>query len=110
MKAVQKNYFLDHEHSAYIDQWDWEKVITEDQRNLDFLTAVVKKYGNPRNAGGRPDYIFVDHGRFTGAEIDTKSDLTLSGVWGADNTTNAQATGNNVNIIWMAWNRYCFKC
>jgi aspartate--ammonia ligase len=43
MKAVRKDYFLDHDHSAYVDQWDWEVVITEDQRNLDFLTGVVKK-------------------------------------------------------------------
>lgn len=27
----------------YVDQWDWELVITEEQRNLDFLTDVVKK-------------------------------------------------------------------
>ena len=43
MKAVRKDYFLDHDHSAYVDQWDWEKVITADQRSLDFLTDVVKK-------------------------------------------------------------------
>jgi aspartate--ammonia ligase len=43
MKAVRKDYFLDHDHSAYVDQWDWEMVMTEDQRNLDFLTGVVKK-------------------------------------------------------------------
>jgi len=43
MKAVRKDYFLDHDHSAYVDQWDWEKVITADQRNLDFLTDVVKR-------------------------------------------------------------------
>ncbi|MCI0515833.1 aspartate--ammonia ligase [candidate division KSB1 bacterium] len=43
MKAVRKDYFLDHDHSAYVDQWDWERVITADQRNLDFLTGVVKK-------------------------------------------------------------------
>jgi aspartate--ammonia ligase len=43
MKAVRKDYFLDHDHSAYVDQWDWEKVITADQRNLDFLTDIVKK-------------------------------------------------------------------
>ncbi len=42
MRAVRKDYFLDHDHSAYVDQWDWELVITEDQRNLDFLTDVVK--------------------------------------------------------------------
>jgi len=43
MRAVRKDYFLDHDHSAYVDQWDWELTITEDQRNLDFLTGVVRK-------------------------------------------------------------------
>jgi aspartate--ammonia ligase len=43
MKAVRKDYFLDHDHSSYVDQWDWEKVITPEQRNLDYLTETVKK-------------------------------------------------------------------
>jgi aspartate--ammonia ligase len=43
MKAVRKDYFLDHDHSAYVDQWDWEKVITLDDRNLDYLTDTVRK-------------------------------------------------------------------
>jgi aspartate--ammonia ligase len=43
MKAVRKDYFLDHDHSSYVDQWDWERVITPDQRNLDFLKEVVRK-------------------------------------------------------------------
>jgi aspartate--ammonia ligase len=43
MRAVRKDYFLDHDHSAYVDQWDWEKRITAEQRNLDFLTDTVKK-------------------------------------------------------------------
>ncbi len=43
MRAVRKDYFLDHDHSAYVDQWDWELAITEKQRNLQFLTSVVKK-------------------------------------------------------------------
>jgi len=43
MKAVRKDYFLDHDHSCYVDQWDWEKVITADQRNLNYLTDTVKK-------------------------------------------------------------------
>jgi aspartate--ammonia ligase len=43
MKAVRKDYFLDHDHSAYVDQWDWEKAITADQRNLDYLTETVRK-------------------------------------------------------------------
>ena len=43
MRAVRKDYFLDHDHSAYVDQWDWERVITAEQRNLDFLKDVVRK-------------------------------------------------------------------
>jgi aspartate--ammonia ligase len=43
MRAVRKDYFLDHDHSAYVDQWDWELALTEEQRNLDFLTEVVQK-------------------------------------------------------------------
>ncbi|HEY4934665.1 MAG TPA: aspartate--ammonia ligase [Terriglobales bacterium] len=43
MRAVRKDYFLDHDHSAYVDQWDWERVITPEQRNLDFLKGVVTK-------------------------------------------------------------------
>jgi aspartate--ammonia ligase len=43
MRAVRKDYFLDHDHSAYVDQWDWEIAITEDQRNLPFLREVVEK-------------------------------------------------------------------
>jgi len=43
MRAVRKDYFLDHDHSAYVDQWDWERVITPEQRNLDFLKSIVSK-------------------------------------------------------------------
>jgi len=43
MRAIRKDYFLDHDHSSYVDQWDWERVITADQRNLDFLIDIVKK-------------------------------------------------------------------
>ena len=43
MRAVRKDYFLDHDHSAYVDQWDWERVITAEQRNLDFLKSIVRK-------------------------------------------------------------------
>jgi aspartate--ammonia ligase len=43
MRAVRKDYFLDHDHSAYVDQWDWERVMTADQRNLKFLKGVITK-------------------------------------------------------------------
>ena len=43
MRAVRKDYFLDHDHSSYVDQWDWERVMTADHRNLEFLKDVVRK-------------------------------------------------------------------
>ena len=43
MRAIRKDYFLDHDHSAYVDQWDWELAITKEQRNLKFLKEVVQK-------------------------------------------------------------------
>jgi aspartate--ammonia ligase len=43
MRAIRKDYFLDHDHSCYVDQWDWERVITPRERNLDFLTETVSK-------------------------------------------------------------------
>lgn len=43
MRAVRKDYFLDHDHSAYVDQWDWERVITPEERNLDFLKDIVRR-------------------------------------------------------------------
>jgi aspartate--ammonia ligase len=43
MRAVRKDYFLDHDHSAYVDQWDWERVISTDQRNLDYLKDTVRR-------------------------------------------------------------------
>ena len=43
MRAVRKDYFLDHDHSAYVDQWDWEKAITAEDRNLDYLKDTVQR-------------------------------------------------------------------
>jgi aspartate--ammonia ligase len=43
MRAVRKDYFLDHDHSAYVDQWDWERVVAPEQRNLEFLKSIVCK-------------------------------------------------------------------
>jgi aspartate--ammonia ligase len=43
MRAVRKDYFLDHDHSCYVDQWDWERVITAEQRKLEFLKNVVRR-------------------------------------------------------------------
>ncbi len=43
MRAVRKDYFLDHDHSAYVDQWDWERAITAEDRNLDYLRDTVRR-------------------------------------------------------------------
>lgn len=43
MRAVRKDYFLDHDHSSYVDQWDWEKRINAEDRNLEYLKDTVKK-------------------------------------------------------------------
>jgi aspartate--ammonia ligase len=43
MRAVRKDYFLDHDHSSYVDQWDWERVITEADRDLDLLQDTVQR-------------------------------------------------------------------
>ncbi|HEC03791.1 MAG TPA: aspartate--ammonia ligase [Phycisphaerales bacterium] len=34
---------LDNLHSVYVDQWDWERVISAEERNLDFLKTIVRK-------------------------------------------------------------------
>ena len=61
MKAVRKDYFLDHDHSAYVDQWDWERVITPEERNLDFLKDVVRKLWKViRDAGKMAREMFPD--------------------------------------------------
>ena len=43
MRAVRKDYFLDHDHSAYVDQWDWEQAIRAEDRTLDYLTRTVRQ-------------------------------------------------------------------
>ena len=53
MKAVRKDYFLDHDHSAYVDQWDWELTITEKDRTLHFLKDVVGKIWKVVRGAGR---------------------------------------------------------
>lgn len=43
MNAIRADEELDNLHSLYVDQWDWESVITKEQRNLDFLKNVVRR-------------------------------------------------------------------
>ncbi|MCQ2143204.1 MAG: aspartate--ammonia ligase [Bacteroidales bacterium] len=43
MNALRPDEELDNIHSIYVDQWDWEKVITKEDRNLDFLKKTVRR-------------------------------------------------------------------
>ncbi|MBT2654615.1 aspartate--ammonia ligase [Bacillus sp. ISL-18] len=43
MNAIRRDEILDNLHSIYVDQWDWEKVITNKQRNLKTLKSEVQK-------------------------------------------------------------------
>ena len=42
MNAIRRDEELDNIHSIYVDQWDWEKVITRENRNLDYLKLIVR--------------------------------------------------------------------
>ncbi len=42
MNAIRRDEELDNLHSIYVDQWDWEKVISRDQRNDEFLEHTVR--------------------------------------------------------------------
>ena len=42
MNAIRKDEDLDNLHSAYVDQWDWEKIITKEERNEETLRQVVR--------------------------------------------------------------------
>ncbi len=43
MNALRPDECLDNLHSIYVDQWDWERIMANDERNLDFLKNVVEK-------------------------------------------------------------------
>ena len=43
MNAIRPDETLDNLHSLYVDQWDWERVISEKERNLRFLKNIVRK-------------------------------------------------------------------
>ncbi|MCC8188828.1 MAG: aspartate--ammonia ligase [Bacteroides sp.] len=43
MNAIRSDETLGNLHSLYVDQWDWERVITAEERNIDFLKEIVKR-------------------------------------------------------------------
>ena len=42
MNAIRRDEVLDNIHSIYVDQWDWEKIITRENRNLEYLKLIVR--------------------------------------------------------------------
>ena len=46
MNAIRRDEELDSLHSAYVDQWDWEKIIDRSERNVDFLKQTVRSIVN----------------------------------------------------------------
>lgn len=43
MNAIRRDEELDNLHSCYVDQWDWEKVIYKEDRNIEFLKGTVER-------------------------------------------------------------------
>ena len=43
MNALRRDDDMDNVHSIFVDQWDWEKVIAKDDRNIEYLKDTVKK-------------------------------------------------------------------
>jgi len=43
MNAIRPDEELDNIHSLYVDQWDWERVVAPEERNLEFLMCIVRK-------------------------------------------------------------------
>ena len=46
MNAIRRDEELDNLHSVYVDQWDWEKVIDREDRNIDYLKRTVRDIVN----------------------------------------------------------------
>ena len=43
MNAIRADECLGNLHSLYVDQWDWERVMTKEERNIDFLKKIVNR-------------------------------------------------------------------
>jgi len=46
MNAIRSDEELGNLHSLYVDQWDWERVMSPEERNIDFLKKIVKRIYN----------------------------------------------------------------
>ena len=61
MNAIRRDEELDNLHSIYVDQWDWEKVITKEQRTDEYLEeTVVTIYNAVKNLGDYVNRLYRD--------------------------------------------------
>ena len=61
MNAIRRDEELDNLHSAYVDQWDWEKVITKEQRTEEYLKETVTTiYNALKNLGDYVNRLYRD--------------------------------------------------
>ena len=58
MNAIRPDEELDNIHSLYVDQWDWERIISPVERNLEFLIKIVRKIYSVLL---RTEYIVYEH-------------------------------------------------
>ena len=72
MNAIRRDEELDNIHSIYVDQWDWEKIITRENRNLDYLKLIVRSI--VRAICSTNDRLHV---RFPQLRIDLNPDVTF---------------------------------
>ena len=61
MNAIRRDEDLDNIHSIYVDQWDWEKVITKEQRTTEYLHETVTTiYNSVKNLGDYVNRLYRD--------------------------------------------------
>lgn len=72
MNAIRRDDKCDNQHSIYVDQWDWEMVISKEQRNLGFLKMIVQ-----RIVGAICDTLAEAKQAFPCIDLDLKRDVTF---------------------------------
>lgn len=72
MNAIRRDDKCDNQHSIYVDQWDWEMVISKEQRNLGFLKMIVQ-----RIVGAICDTLSEAKQAFPCIDLELKRDVTF---------------------------------
>ena len=72
MNAIRVEESLDNLHSIYVDQWDWEKIITQEDRTIDYLQSIVRLIND-----AIVETLEIVKQRFTKITIDLPKDVFL---------------------------------